>query len=295
MRIALIIVPGTLTMLLTACGHEESEVLKIGAITRTEYWMTEPLAWEGPGRSYEYAELCSPKLPKCLRGKYLSMSQFVSPTKGKLAVTFLDGTWADPPDIRNAHSYFLDTVSGEEIKCGNCSFDKLGFGDGSWLREGKVFLPSEHVEVPMSSTKEITYIVEFSLLTAFQTAQQRFFLNLVPKNYKGFLMSYSPAINTWATLKCSPECTIYWANEDLSGYNTKPTGCASDQLYIIWRGEEPNVAFSNWAQAKDICLDNEGRPLFRQLSFDEELALTLAQPGRGDLPSVYQYPSQEVK
>ena len=284
-----------LTVLLAACGQQETEVLQIGAITRTKYWVTEPLRWEGSGRHYQYAELCSPKLPKCLRGKDLRMSQFVSPTKGKLAVTFLEGTWSDPPEIRKAHSHFFDTVSGAEIKCGNCSFDKLSFGAGSWLRNGAVLRPAKYVESVTKPNTEKDYIVDFSETASVQTARQRFILKSVPQNYTGYLLSYSPALTTWATLKCSPECFIYWANEDLSGFYSKPTGCASEQLYIIWVDEDPQVVFSNWAQEKDICLDQSGKPMFRQLSHAQELALSLAQPGRTNVDRVDVYISQETK
>lgn len=285
-----------LTALLTACGQQKTEVLKIGAITRTEYWITEPLRWEGSGRHYEYTELCSPKLPKCLKGKYLRMAQFVSPTKGKLAVTFLEGTWSDPPEIRKSHSHFFDTVSGAEIKCGNCSFDKLWVCVGSWLRDGEVLIPAKFPEKGTdSSTNNKIYVIDFSQQGLVQTARERFFFMNTPQSYKSYLTSYSPTLSTWASLICSPECVIYWANKDLSGFNSKPTGCASEHLYIIWEGEEPQVVFSNWAQEKDICLDHAGKPMFRQLSHAEELALSLEQPGRTNADSVEVFMSQEGK
>lgn len=304
MRITSIIGLIVLIILLTACGHQEIEVLKIGAITRTEYWKTEPLRWEGASRHYEYAELCSPKLPKCLRGKYLTISQFVSPTKGKLAVTFLDGTWSDPPEIRKAHSHLLDTITGVEIKCENCNLENLYFGIGDWLKQGTVFSPATYRlqsnQLPrkkneLEREQYPIYFIEFRSVGDYIVAVQRTITAILIKNSKAYGMSYSPSLNTWASLQCAPKCEIQWLNESLSGYKTKPTGCASEQLFIIWDGDEPNVVFSNWAQAKDICLDNEGRPMFRQLSYEEELALTLAQPGRGNLPGVSQYMSQEAK
>jgi hypothetical protein len=276
----------SLLKFLTACGHEEKETYKIGVITHTRYWMTEPLRWEGAHRYYKYDELCSPKLLKCLIGKNLTMSQFVSPKNGKLAVTFMEGISSDPPEIRQARSYMLSTITGAEITCENCKIDNLHFGLGDWFKQGTVFSPALYrLDLrPLGKQKEtgrqqyLIYFIDFYTRGNTLAARQRSIATtrILKSNLYG--TSYSPSSNTSASFECSPKCEIQWLNEDLTGYNSKPTGCASEKLFIVWKSDEPEAVFSNWAQAKDICLNKEDKPMFRQLSFQEETALNIAQP-----------------
>jgi hypothetical protein len=274
--------------LLSACGEEKRVVHQIGAITHTEYWVTEPLRWEGASRHYEYEELCSPKLIKCLNGKHLSMSEFRSPTSGMLAVTF-DESIDGQSSGKKPYSRLLNTVTGEEIKCENCDMENLDFGRGAWLKNGTVLSPliyrpniSPAPFKPGEPEQEqySRYFVFFESLHGNPiVAQQKKLILVYQKNSKSYESSYSPSLNTEATFKCNPECIIYWLNEDLTGYKSKPTGCASEKLFIVWNGDEPEAVFSNWAQTKDICLDKNGKPMFRQITYEEYLALP--KPGFG--------------
>jgi hypothetical protein len=263
---------------LTACGEQKRIIHQIGVITHTEYWVTEPLRWEGSGRHYEYAELCSPKLSTCLEGKFIELSEYRSAVGGKLAATFQEESDYRQANSEKARSYIFDTKSGYQISCENCNNENLSYGDGAWLRDGSIFIPLKHSRNSLDENKKI-YIIEFILKGMEITAKQRTITLKGFKSNEGFFISFSPSLRTAATIKCDPKCVIYWLNEDLTGFKSKPTGCASEKLFIVWNGDEPEAVFSNWAQAKDICLDKNGKPMFRQITYEEYLALP--KPGFG--------------
>jgi hypothetical protein len=276
-----------LLLFLMACGEPKLVVNQIGAITHTQYWVTEPLRWEGASRHYEYDELCSAKLTKCIRGRHLLKSEFKSSVAGKLAVTFLEDVGDTRPGSKKPHSYLLNTISGAEIKCENCKMDNRYFGQGRWLRNGSVLVPFgyklkiEPVLTHLGQQKQekySLYFIEFWSNNDVSVARERYVNFISFKESKNYGLSFSPSLNTFASFDCAPRCVIQWLNEDLTGYKSKPIGCASGKLFIVWKGDEPEAVFSNWAQAKDICLDKNGKPMFRQLSHDEEMTLRRAQP-----------------
>jgi hypothetical protein len=272
-------------LLLAACGKERMEVFKIGVVSYKKYYKTEPIRWEGPNAHYERAELCSPKLKECLKGKFISISQFDSPTNGKLAVTIQEEL-SQGLDLVKTRNYILSTVTGAEIMCKNCDDLNLDYGNGAWLRNGNIFIPTK---IGQEKSASEIIIIEFSYKTPDQISRERTLQYMPQKNSFGYGLSYSPNLVNRAWFSCDPACTLYWFNKDLTEINRINTECASKGLYIIWDNQYPRAVLSHWAKGTDLCINEKGNSTLMQLSFEEETRLNLLQPGRGNVYGVRVY------